>query len=442
MRHLTTFFLSMLLVVLAGLPGCSSSDNSGAPIPQTGTAQCTNDAQKQFVLDTMREVYLWYDLLPVEVNLADYASPEELLAHLISFQPLDDFSFINSAVADQQFFGEGQYEGFGFSSKFVAADDLRFTRVFSSSPAADAGLSRGQRVIAVGGRTLADIQANEGINAVFDSADTLEFVIRELDDAEFSVLVTKSLVTIDPLPQHRVIDTPAGSVGYVELATFISTADAEFDAIFASFRQAGITDVIFDLRYNGGGLVSTTELLGDFLGGDVAENLVFSKTLFNDKNSASNRSRFFQRLNNSMSLSRLVVIATSNTASASELITNSMESHAEVAIVGGTTFGKPVGQLGIEFCDKILRPTSFETVNADDTGGYFDGLPVDCAAVDDLSIPVGDAADPNLVAALSYLSTGACPVAFAPGQMKIRRSGDAPQVDRRGPAWREFAGAF
>jgi C-terminal processing protease CtpA/Prc len=297
-------------------------------------------------------------------------------------------------------------------------------------------------VIAVGGRTVAEIQAAEGINAVFDSADTLEFTIRELDDSEFSVLVTKSLVTIDPLPQHRVIDTPTGSVGYVELATFISTADAEFDAIFASFRQAGITDVILDLRYNGGGLVSTTELLGDFLGGAVAENLVFSKTLFNDLNSASNRTRFFQRLTNSMSLSRLVVVATSNTASASELITNSMESHAEVAIVGGTTFGKPVGQLGIEFCDKILRPTSFETVNADDTGGYFDGLPVDCAAADDLSIPVGDASDPNLVAALSYLSTGACPVASLPAQMKIQRSGDAPRIDRRGPAWREFAGAY
>jgi hypothetical protein len=438
MRNTMILLLAMLLAVT----GCSSSD-SASDVPQVGTAECSIDAQKQFVLDTMRDVYLWYEVLPANVDLSAYASPEELLAYLISFQPLDDFSFINSAVADQQFFGEGQYDGFGFSSKFLAADDLRFTRVFSDSPAWDADFRRGHRIVSIDGRTVAEIQANEGVTAVFGQP-TLQFTLRDLDDTEYTSTVSKGLVTIDPLPQHRVIDLPSGgSVGYMELATFISTADATFDTIFQEFRLAGVTDVILDLRYNGGGLVSTTELLGDYMGGDVANNLVFSKTLFNDKNAASNRTRFFQRLTNSMSLSRLVVIATSGTASASELVTNSMEPHVEVSIVGGTTFGKPVGQLGIEFCDKILRPTSFESVNANDIGGYFDGLPVDCAAADDLSIAVGDDADPNVVTALSYLATGACPVASVPGQMKFEGPKERVlQLDLRGPASREFAGAF
>ena len=269
--------------------------------------------------------------------------------------------------------------------------------------------------------------------------------MRETSGVEFMSTIAQDIVTIDPVPQWRIIDAGAGRMlGYMELAQFISTADPVFDTVFADFRAAGVNDVIIDLRYNGGGLVSTTELLGDYLGGDVAENLVFSRTLFNDDRApANNRTEFFERLGNSMSLSSLVVIATAGTASASELITNSMEPHVSVAIVGSTTFGKPVGQVGIEFCEKILRSTAFQTVNADDFGDYFDGLPADCAAADDLNVAIGADADPNMVAALGYLETGACPVvALSGGQSKPQFEDDVPQLDRRGPPWREFADAF
>ncbi len=426
----------LYLLAAMTLSGCSVSGEGG---PQSGTAACTNDAQKQFVLDAMRDIYFWYDLLPANVDLSRHASPEELLAFLISFQPLDNFSFINTAEADAKFFGEGQFEGFGFSSRFVAADDLRFTRVFSGSPAAQAGFQRGQRILELDGRTIAEIEANEGLGVVFGQTP-LEFRIRNLDNSEFLVTASHDIVTIDPLPQWRVIDMSGVAVGYVEFATFISTADPVFNSVFSDFSAAGVTDVIIDMRYNGGGLVNTAELLGDYFGGLIADNLVFSRTLFNDKNTDSDRTEFFQRLVNSMNLSRLVVIATSSTASASELVINSMEPHTEVTIVGDTTFGKPVGQVGIQFCDKILRPTAFETVNVLNQGQYFDGLPVDCPAVDDLTEVVGAATDPNLVTALAYLETGACPAAS--GMLKPAFGQGPPQIDLRGPAWREFAGAF
>ena len=151
---------------------------------------------------------------------------------------------------------------------------------------------------------------------------------------------------------------------------------------------------------------------------------------------------FFNRLGNSINLSRLVVIATDRTASASEMITNGMDPHVEVTIVGADTFGKPGGQVGFEFCEQILRPTAFQLVNADDFGDYFGGLPVDCPAVDDLNIPIGNPTDPNVVTALGYLDTGACPVAAAPGgPSKPGIVTDFPQPDRLGPPWREFAGA-
>jgi len=440
-------FLYLLAAMTLTLSGCSSS-SGGDGGPQAGTATCTNDAQKQFVLDAMRDVYFWYTALPANVDLSQFATPEELLTALISFspinpltnEPIDRFSFINSAEADAQFFGEGKFEGFGFSFRFEAADDLRFTRVFSGSPAdLVGGFARGQRIIALDGRSIADIQANEGVGVVFGQSP-LEFTIRGLDNIEFTVTVSRDIVTIDPLPQWRIIDMGGTPVGYVEFATFISTADPVFSTIFADFNAAGVSAVIIDMRYNGGGLVSTAELLGDYLGGFNSNNLIFSKTLFNDKNTGSNRTAFFQRLVNSTNLSRLVVIATSGTASASEIVINSMEPYAEVTIVGDTTFGKPVGQVGIQFCEKILRATAFETVNVLDQGDYFDGLPVDCPAVDDLTEVVGADTDPNLVTALAFLATGACPAAA--GVLKPTFDLDLPQIDLHGPPWREFAGAF
>ena len=435
----------------AALAACGGGGGGGGTGPLPDTSECSNTGQKQFVLDAMRAWYLWNDRLPASVDADGFDSPESLLDFLTTFspddgngRPVDRFSFINSAAADSAFFGEGRFEGFGFSSRFVAAGDLRLTRVFESSPANAAGLARGQRILALNGRTIAQIEADEGVGAVL-AMSPLEFTMRRPDGSEFTETIAQDVVTIDPVPQFRIIPvqgTPG--VGYMELATFISTADPKFTEVFGQFAAAGVTDVIVDLRYNGGGLVSTAELLGDYLGGEVAQNLIFSETRFNaDRAAENNRSEFFELRGNSLNLSRLVVVATNRTASASELVTNGMEPHVETVIVGADTFGKPVGQIGLEFCEKILRPTSFQTVNANGFGDYFDGLQVDCAAADDLEVAVGADDDPNVEAALAYLSSGACPAASMPGvRSKPSQGMFVEQPDLRGPPWREFADAF
>src|SRR5210317_2085939 len=137
--------LSALLVA-----ACSSSDGANDEAP---VAACSLEGQKQFVLDNMRAWYFWNDLLPAEVDTSQFATPDDLLAFLTTFSPdltpddgidnpVDRFSFINTAAADQAFFGEGKFEGFGFSSRFVAENDLRLSRVFVDSPANRAGLAR------------------------------------------------------------------------------------------------------------------------------------------------------------------------------------------------------------------------------------------------------------------------------------------------------------
>lgn len=434
--------LTMLVfAAFLGMAGCGNSDSplSGAPVADA----CPVDEQKQFVLDAMRDVYYWNDLLPEIVDLSTYVSAEALLEDLISVQPLDNYSYIDELAADSQFFEEGQYEGFGFSSRFESADDLRFLSVFAGSPAAAAGFVRGQRVVMLNGRTIAEIESNEGVGELF-ALQSLEFTVRRPDGSEFEATVDKGLVTIDPVPLTRILPLQGGnSVGYLLLTSFIGTAHDDFATVFAEFADANVTDVIIDLRYNGGGRVDTAELLGDYLGGAVNAGLVFSKTQFNDNNSLSNRTALFEQPTASINLSRLVVIATDRTASASELVTNSMFPYADVSIVGSPTLGKPVGQLGIQFCDKILRPTAFETLNANDEGGYFGGLPVNCPAVDDLLVPVGDDLDPNLDAALYLLENGACPTSpvVTAERQKPAFSRDHARDLRYRPIWEKLAGA-
>ena len=245
-----------LLLLAAFAAACSSDDDGPGGVP---LSSCTNDGQKQFVLDAMRQWYFWEDRLPADVDITQFVGPDDLLAYLASFspddgsgQPVDRFSFINTAEADQQFFGEGRFEGFGFSSRFVATDDLRLTRVLTDSPANRGGLARGQRILQLNDRTIAEIQAAEGVNAVFD-APTLDFTMRETDGSEFTVTITQDIVTIDPVPQFRVIDAGGGrNVGYIELATFISTANSEMNDVFGQFLVFGLELLVPDL----GGIVA------------------------------------------------------------------------------------------------------------------------------------------------------------------------------------------
>lgn len=452
MRKLFVSLLSALLVTSCGGGGDGGGD--GFTSTPTPTA-CSNDGQKQFVLDALYDWYLWNDLLPVGIDIADYASPEELVVQVTETfgpqkpegGPLDRFSSVGSLEADQQFFGEGKYEGFGFSWR-LEGTGMRFTRVFIDSPANNVGgFARGQTVLRIDGRTIADITANEGIGAALAN-DTVEFEIENLDGSIFVVSITKDIVTIDPLPQTRIIDrgNEAAPVGYMEFATFISTADAEFATVFSEFNAAGVEDVIIDMRYNGGGLVNTAELLGDYLGGFSNDGQVFSNTEFNADRAADNNSiEYFERRGSSIDLSRLIIIASRGTASASELVTNSLDPYLTggVYIIGDNTFGKPVGQIGLEFCEKILRPTSFKLTNAAGFGDYFDGLPVDCAAADDLDFPIGEIADPNIIAALAYLDGVGCPVAATPSaQQKANGLFEERLIDRGGAPEREFAGAY
>lgn len=416
------FFSLGLLAVLAGCSSSGSSENGPA-------LACTVALQKQAVANLMQEWYLFNDEVEQQQKYAgldpsQFATPEELLEFLLyrSDRFDRDFSFITTPQVDQQFFGNGQFVGFGFGSKFADSPmntDLRLTQIIAGSPAEAAGLARGQQILTIDGRTIAEIEQAEGLSSALGPSDLgimLSFRVRRSDGSEFDADIAKALVTLDPVPQATTFTAGARTVGYLDFRTFVSTADARLRQAFAQFQAAGVTALIVDLRYNGGGLVSTAQLLTDLIGGFIADGQVQARTLYNSAKSALNRTTVFQTQANSLTLlNQVVFITTGSSASASELVINALEPHSVVGLVGAPTFGKPIGQGALNFCggQYLLRAVTFETVNSLGAGQFYDGLPVDCPAADELERDLGDPLEASLASAMGLVENGSCPIGAA-----------------------------
>jgi len=407
MIHFAVAALSTMALVTAC--GGSSGGSSG----DTGT--CSIAAQNQTVYDIMRDIYLWYDQIPV-VNPASYDSPEELL-EAIRYLPIDRFSYIDLAEDDSAFLGEGQFIGIGFRSR-TSADTVTVLDVYEGSPADGGGLVRGSSITAVDGVPIADVLAGSDFSSALGPAEegvTVELSFDNPDGSSLTSTFVKEIVTIPPVTGSQILEIDGQPTGYLVFRNFIQTGVSALNTVFSQFRTRGVRQVIVDLRYNTGGLVSVLSHLGNLLGGRIAPNSVLLEYEFNDKNTDQNQVLLLRTLLTSLDLDRVVFITTPSSASASEMIINGLEPFTEVVTVGDVTFGKPVGQLGYVFCDKILRPASFKTVNALGAGDFFDGIPADCPADDDPTYGFGEAGEASFDAAVYYLENGLCPpVAQAP----------------------------
>lgn len=344
------------MTAAALLAACGSG--GGNPGAAAGGA-CAAPAQKQWVLDVARDWYLFDDLLPASVNTAQFASAQELLDHLTATARAQNkdrfFSYLTTRAEESSLLGEGQFTGFGFRTRTDPGPRVFVVEVFEGSPASEGGLARGDEIVAVdsgsGFIATAELLASgDTISDVLGPAEPgIERGLRLQDDAATrEVTLVKRTVTIDPVPDDggvRILPLAATpGVGYLNLRTYVSTADGQLREAFEGFRTQGIEYFIVDLRYNGGGLVTTSELLGDLLGGARSTADVMSRTTFNPRRSSENSTRLFRPAAQSVAPVRIAFLTTEATASASELNINTIRPWVEVAMVGGDSFGKPVGQ--------------------------------------------------------------------------------------------------
>jgi len=382
---------------------------------------CTPLGQATFVRDTLQELYLWYRDLP-DLDPAAVSTPEEYLAR-VRVRPQDGtFSYITSRAADEAFYSDSQFIGLGLSTAVVDGA-LRVLQVFAGSPAAEAGLDRGSRIDTIDGQRVETLIAAGGLDGAFGPAEIdrqvlLTFVTRGGEARTASP--RKRPVTIPPVSLTRVFDVGGRKVGYLFFRNFVRPSVAALDEAFAALETAGAQELVLDLRYNGGGLVDVARHLASLIGGSALRDQVFAESRHNDRNRRLNQTLRFGGASSSLRLDRLIVIATRASASASELLVNGLTPFLPVIVVGDRTSGKPVGQYGLPFCDKVFAPVAFSMVNARGQGDYFGGLPVDCAAVDDLAHELGATEEASLAAALGFIATGRC--APPANRLGVRRS--------------------
>jgi carboxyl-terminal processing protease len=393
---------------------------------QNPPTSCTTTSQNLWVRDQLNIYYYWYQFLPAGVNPASYNSPESYL-EAVRYRPIDNtFSFIQSAAANDAFYSDSQFIGYGFGNQ-TTNTEIRVLQVYDDSPASEAGLSRGDRIVTVNGRSVSSMVADGTIGGAFGAADigvatSIEW--ETLTGERRSARMVKRLVTIPTVSLTRVVEVDGRKVGYLFFRNFVQPSVAALTDAFAALKTAGATELVLDLRYNGGGLVDVAVHLASLIGGTRTDGQVMLNYVHNDKiGPILNKTTRFANTEQALNLQRLVVITTRGSASASELVINSLRAYIPVTIIGDTTYGKPVGQYGLRFCDKVLYPVAFSIKNANNEGDFFDGLPVDCAAGDDYTHQLGDSAEASFAEALTFIRTGACSARSAEARARAMRLG-------------------
>jgi carboxyl-terminal processing protease len=405
------------------------------PTPTPVSTTCSLQNRQNWAFDQINEWYLFPETLPAGLSPAPYASVQDYIDALTATargQGRDRyFTYITSITDENAFLNSGATAGFGIRLSFdSSASRLFILEAFEGAPALAAGMDRGTEILAIGTstsnlQTVTSLFAQGGAGAIStalgpSTAGTSRVLrFRDATGVETTTTVSKAGYAIQPIsPRYgvQIIDNGGTKTGYINLRTFIDSAEQQLRDAFLQFRNAGVTELVIDLRYNGGGLVRTAELFADLLGRNRFSNEVQSVTRFRASKSANNETRNFQTQAQSVAPTRIAFITTGGSASASELVINAMIPYLDpnMALIGSNTYGKPVGQIGLDrsACDDRIRIVAFATENADGNANYYSGLASSltnsCQAADDINLPLGDPGEASTARALGFLSGAAC----------------------------------
>ncbi len=451
MKKINLQFTVLALLFATLFTSCEKSDS----FPSSA-----NDEINLFVWRGMNTFYLWQSDVPdladtrfsnvgqLFANYSNFASPREVFESL-RFQPgvVDRFSVIvDDYIALENSF-QGINESTGMEFGLVRyqndpSDVFGYVRyVVPGSDAETKGITRGMLFSEVDGVQLTD--SNFG-NLLFSSNSNYTITLADYNNGNpisnsTTFALTKSQLQENPVHIATTITEGANKIGYLMYNQFSASFDAQLNAAFATFQSENITDLIIDLRYNGGGRVSTATYLGGMVTGQFNGQL-FSREDWNEKVQAAidpvnfennftdeilNRDQtgniVLQEPINSLNLNRVYFITTGNSASASELVMNSLASYIEVNSVGATTIGKVRGSVTLYNSDNYrrdgdnlnpnhtwaLQPLVLEIVNKD--GVNFPGgivptvnLPED---YENLGV-LGERSDPLLDRTIVLITTG------------------------------------
>lgn len=381
----------------------------------TSTTACSVGDVNQWIARSMNDYYYYYDKLP---QLDPFAYDDTYdFVRAMRFQEQDPFSFtLDTSVYEQQ--ASGNYNDFGVTLRYGPLGNLHVASVYRNAAFAQAGVKRGDIMESVNGVAIADADDDQ-LDAIYDlvlgSSDeprTVSFVIVDGETAESRTLeLTNSEYVIDTVlfVESYPVQDYDGEIGYIVFDQFNGTrSPAELDTAIQLLSDRGVKELVLDLRYNRGGRVDVAEQLANQLGQAAAGGAEMYRYSFNDKYSDRNEDYItnFSDESPSLNLNRIVVLTSGSTASASELVINTLKPYIDVVTMGSRTAGKPFVQWTRSFCEVSLNAIEAENVNANGVS-VLGGIAADCYARDDVTNDYG-AKEGMFNAGVSYLVDGAC----------------------------------
>jgi carboxyl-terminal processing protease len=425
--------------------------------PRTDEAdiQGTSTDENNWIRSMSNLTYLWYDEIE-DVDPGTVDDPLDYFDLMRTFELSpsgnlkDKFHFTYDTEEWQQLSQSGVSGGYGATFSLISRTPPRKTVVAytePNTPATSAGvnLQRGAEILEVDGVDLVNASgtANIGVlnSGLFpDVGETHEFLVRDLGSDETRTITMQSQqITSVPVQNVGVIDTDSGKVGYLLFNDHIATAEAGLVNAVEQLSTEQVTDLVLDLRYNGGGFLAIANELAYMIAGPIAQGQTFDELQFNDKHEVFNpvtgrllspttfytATRGFSLSSGqplpTLDLPRVFVLTGGGTCSASEAIINGLTGiDVEVIQIGNSTCGKPYGFYGLDNCGTTYFTIQFRGVNAKGFGDYTDGFsPVaeagipaglpGCVVGDDFGHLLGDVNEARLAAALQYRDDASCP---------------------------------
>ena len=470
----------LLLMVAFSLvfTACKKNDDDVTPEPpeeQQEEVKLVADYPVQdFMWQAMNAFYFWQadvaDLVDTKDDVAaDYAEflsskadPADFFYN-ICYQhenivgenaAIDRFSFHSENFKDlvQQFQGVSKSDGVEFGLSLFGGEGSRaifgFVRyIVPGSDADGKDIQRGDIFTGVNGT---DLNLDNYIDLLFGDLDTYTLNFADLENntitpngRELSLTKEEGFAE-NPILVASVIEEGANKIGYLMYNSFVANFDEQLNEAFGTFKTAGVNELILDFRYNGGGRVSSAVQIASSVYGTKTDEL-FLKARYNDKiQSTFNPGDGENNFNattiagtpiNALDLSRVYVIATNSTASASELVINGLAPYVDVIQVGTTTVGK--NEFSVTFVDDrennffynpdreaninpdnqwAIQPLLGRNENADGFSDYTAGLNPDHELREDIANlgVLGDRSDPLLNLTLNLISGESSKTNFEP----------------------------
>ena len=406
------------------------------------------------------DLYLWFDEV-TDQNPAGFATDATYFDALKTMQstpsgkPKDQFHFFYQTSTWEALSQNGVSPGYGANFVIIAATPPReaiisYTEPGTAATNPPANLARGAKLLAIDGVDL--VNATDQASVDILNAGLAPQTVGE--SHTFSVLdagaVTPRTVTLvsanvteTPVQNVHTLMAPNGSlVGYMLFNDHVATAENELVAAFSQLKTAGVADLVLDIRYNGGGFLDiASEVAYMIAGPGSTSGQTFELAQFNSKHPSVNPATgaaltpvdfhataqgFSTPVGQALptlNLTRVFLLTTAGTCSASEAIINGLRGvNVQVIQIGSTTCGKPYGFYPADNCGVTYFSIQFQGVNAKSFGDYPDGftpqntvapegvLLPGCSVADDYTHQLGDSAEGILASALSYQSNGVCPV--------------------------------